>query len=175
MIDLAYFTPVAVVAYILIILGVIGSVVPLLPGPLIIWIGALVWAWDNDFARVGVPTLAFLLILALVAWTSDFFINTILSRRAGASWKSIFGSILGGILGGILLSGLIPVPIFGSLIGATIGALVGAFVVEYLDKRDTTAAFTAMKSYIGSVALASIVEIVIAMTMVFIFAWQAFL
>lgn len=175
MIDPVYFSPAAVIGYILIILGVIGSVVPLLPGPLIIWVGALVWAWDNDFTRVGIPTLAFLLILALVAWTSDFLINTILSRRAGASWKSIFGSILGGILGGILLSGLIPVPIFGSLIGATIGALLGAFAVEYIDKRNVNAALNAMKSYLGSVALASVVEIMIAMTMVAIFVWQAFL
>jgi uncharacterized protein YqgC (DUF456 family) len=175
MIDPTYLSPAAVLAYILIILGVIGSVVPLLPGPLIIWAGALVWAWDNEFVRIGFPTLAFLLILALVAWTSDFLINTILSRRAGASWKSIFGSILGGILGGILLSGLIPVPILGSLIGATIGALLGAFAIEYLDKRDMNAALKAMKSYIGSVALASVVEIMVAMTMVFIFVWQAFL
>lgn len=175
MIDPAYLTPVALIGYILIILGVIGSVVPLLPGPLIIWGGALVWAWDNDFVRVGIPTLVVLLIMALLAWTSDFLINTILSRRAGASWKSIFGSILGGILGGILLSGLIPVPVFGSLIGATIGALAGAFAIEYYDKRDVNAAVNTMKSYLGSVALAAAVEIMISLSMVFIFVWQAFL
>lgn len=175
MIDPTYLSPAAVFGYILIILGIIGSVVPLLPGPLIIWLGALVWAWDNDFERVGVPTLAFLLILALVAWTSDFLINTYFSRRAGASWKAIFGSILGGILGGVLLSGLIPVPILGSLIGAMLGAMLGALVVEYFGTRNWSRAFSAMKTYIGSVALASIVEIMIALMMVFVFAWQAFL
>lgn len=174
-IDPAHLQPVAILAYILIILGVIGAVVPILPGPLIIWLGAFVWAWNNGFERIGAPTLIFMLMLALLAWISDFLINTLLSRRAGASWKAIFGSILGGILGGILLSGLIPVPILGSLIGALIGAVAGAFVVEYLAKRDSSAAFTAMKAYLGSMLLASVVEVMIALSMVFIFVWQAFL
>lgn len=175
MIDPAHLQPFAILAYILIILGVIGSVVPIMPGPLIIWLGAFVWGWNNGFERIGAPTLIFLLLLALLAWVSDFMINTIISRRAGASWKAIFGSIIGGILGGVLLSGLIPVPILGSLIGALLGAVGGAFAVEYLEKRDTGAAFTAIKAYLGSMLLASVVEVMIALTMVFIFVWQAFL
>ena len=62
------------------------------------------------------------------------------------------------------------------LLATSVGdeALLGAFTIEYLDKRNMTAALNAMKSYIGSVALASVVEIVIAVSMVFLFAWQAF-
>jgi uncharacterized protein YqgC (DUF456 family) len=155
------------------LLGLIGAVVPLLPGPLIIWIGAFVWAWGDGFTRVGWVTLAVLFVLALVAWASDFLINMLVSRRAGARWKAIFGSIVGGIAGGIALSGLLP--IIGSLVGAILGAVAGAFAVEYWNTRNSQQAFVAVRAYIGSVLLASLVEIAIAVSMIGIFAWSAFL
>lgn len=162
-----------IAGYLLIVLGLIGAVVPILPGPLIIWAGALVWAWGDGFARIGWPTLVVLLVLAVFAWASDFLINLLVSRRAGASWKAIFGAIAGGLAGGILLSGVVPVA--GSLIGAVLGALAGSFVVEYLNTRDTQAALTAMRAYVGSMLLASLLEVIIAVSMVGLFVWQAFL
>lgn len=163
----------AIGGYLLIILGMIGAVVPILPGPFIIWLGALLWAWGDGFTRIGWPTLIVLLVLAALAWAGDFLINMLISRRAGASWKAIGGAILGGIAGGFLLSGV--VPLLGSLVGAVIGALVGTFVVEYLNTRDSKAALTAMRAYTGSMLLASVLEVIIAVVMVSLFAWQAFL
>lgn len=164
--------PAAIAGYVLMLLGLIGAVVPLLPGPMIIWAGALVWAWGDGFVRLGWPTLLLLLLLALVAWASDFLINMLVSRRAGASWKAIAGSIVGGLLGGIALSGLIPVA--GSLLGALIGAVAGAFAVEYWNTRNLQTAFVAVRAYMGSVLLASLVEIAISVTMIGLFAFQAF-
>jgi uncharacterized protein len=166
-------TPVAVGGYILIFLGLVGTVVPILPGPLLIWLGALVWAWGDGFARVGWPTLLLLLILALAAWISDYALNMIFSRRAGASWKAIIGAMLGGIAGGILLSGLVPV--LGTLIGAALGAMAGAFAVEYLNTRNFSAAWRALKAYLGSMIASSILEVLVAFLMVGVFYWQAFL
>ncbi len=114
------FSPVSVAGYVLIVLGLIGAVVPLLPGPLLIWIGAFVWAWGDGFVHVGWPTLIALLLLALFAWASDFLLTMLVGRKAGASWRAIFGAIVGGIVGGILLSGF--VPIIGSLVGAILGS-----------------------------------------------------
>jgi hypothetical protein len=169
----ADFTAAAIAGYLLMGIGLIGSVVPILPGPVIIWLGALVWAWGDGYARVGWPTLIFLLLLALAAWASDFVLNMVFSRRAGASWKAIIGAMIGGIAGGILLSGLVPV--FGTLIGAALGAMAGALVVEYLNTRDLSAAWRALKAYLGSMVVASILEIFVALLMVAIFVWQAFL
>lgn len=165
--------PAALAGYLLMLLGLIGAVVPLLPGPFLIWVGALVWAWGDGFARVGWPMLTLLLVLALVAWASDFLINMLISRRAGASWKSIFGSIVGGVVGGIALNGLIPIA--GSLVGAILGAVAGAWLVEYWNTRSSSAAFTAVRAYMGSVLLASLIEIAISVSMIGLFAWRAFL
>ena len=158
--------------YLLILFGLIGAVVPVLPGPFLIWLGALVWAWGDGFQRIGWPTLIVLLVLALLAWVSDLILNLVIGRRAGASWKAFVAAIVGGIGGGLLLSGLAPV--VGSLIGAALGALAGVFVVEWWDKRDRRAAWAAVRAYTGSMFLAAIVEVVIAVAMVSLFAWQAF-
>lgn len=163
---------ISLVGYLLIILGLVGAVVPLLPGPVIIWLGALVWAWGDGFARVGWPTLIVLLLLALFAWAGDFLLTMMIGRKAGASWRAIGGAIVGGLVGGLLLSGM--VPIIGSLAGAILGALTGIFLVEYSATRSSEAAVRAMQAYLGSMALAAVIEVLITVAMVSIFAWQAF-
>jgi uncharacterized protein len=168
---MADFSLVFGVAYLLMVLGLAGSVIPLLPGPILIWLGALVWAWGDGFQRVGWPTLLVLGVVTLVAWTSDLFLSTVVSRRAGASWKAIGGSILGGLVGGILLSG---VPILGTVVGALLGAVAGMWGVEYSVRRDGKAALAAVRAYISGFAVAALVEMTLAFLMLGIFAWQAF-
>lgn len=157
--------------YVLLALGLAGAVIPVLPGPFLIWLGALLWAWGDDFARVGWPTLIVLGLLALVAWGSDLFLTTVVSRRAGASWKAILGAMVGGIVGGILLSGVI---VLGTILGAMLGAVAGMYAVEYLNTRNAEAALRAVRAYLFSMALAAVLELSIALAMVGIFVWQAF-
>ncbi|MEZ4557898.1 MAG: DUF456 family protein [Caldilineaceae bacterium] len=68
----------------LVVLGFIGTVLPIVPGPIIIWLGAFVWAWGDGFQRIGWPTLAVLGLLAVLAWGMDFFLTAVVSRRAGS-------------------------------------------------------------------------------------------
>ncbi len=160
-------------AYLLIIVGVIGSLLPVIPGPLLIWLGALLWAWADGFQAVGWPTLVVLGLLVVLIWSSDVDLTTVGSRKAGASWKAVGGAIAGGITGSILLSGV--VPIIGTLVGALLGAVLGMVLIEYYDKRDWGRAIQATKGYIfGSVA-ARILEFFLSLLMATIFAWQAFL
>lgn len=159
----------AIAGYILIALGLAGVVLPVVPGPLLIWLGALVWSWGDGFARVGWVELAVLGVLALLAWGSDLWLTTMLSRRAGVSWKAIAGAIVCGIAGGILL---VEIPIVGVIFGALLGAMLGMLAIEWYDKRSLRAALRATWGYlIGSLA-ASALEIVIAVLMVGLFFWQ---
>jgi hypothetical protein len=153
-------------------LGVAGTVLPFLPGPLLIWCGALVWAWGNGFERVGWLELAVLGVLAALAWASDLWLTTLFSRRTGVSWRAILGSVVCGIAGGILLSSL---PVIGTLFGALIGAALGMFVIEYWLKRNARAALEAVRAYVVGSLVSSIFEIVVALLMVGIFVWQAWL
>lgn len=159
--------------YLLLALGLVGSVLPVIPGPLIIWLGAFLWAMGDGFQTIGWPWLVLLGILAIAAWGADLLLTTVVSRRAGASWKSIGGAIVGGIVGGIILGGTPPV--FGSIMGAMMGAMVGMWLVEYIDKRNRRSAAVAVRAYIGSMILAAILELTISLTMVGLFVWRALL
>ena len=157
---------------VLLFLGLAGSILPILPGPFLIWLGALIWAWGNDFQKVSWPLLLLLGLMTIVAWASDLFLNTVVSRRAGASWKSIGAAIIGGFAGSLLLSGWIPV--LGTILGAAAGAMIGMWLSEYLDKRDWTAALRAVRAYVASMALSAALELALSLTMLGIFVWQAF-
>jgi hypothetical protein len=163
---------VALVAYVLMFLGLAGSVIPVLPGPLLIWLGALIWAWGDGFQSVGWGTLFLLGVLTLVAWASDLFLSTVISRSAGASWRSILGAIVGGIAGAGVLT---VVPLVGTLLGAVLGAGAGMWCVEYLEKQDRAAATRAVKGYISGFVLAAVLEMALSLYMLTIFAWRAFL
>lgn len=101
------------------LVGLIGTVVPLLPGSVLILIGALV----NYFTlqSIGWPTLVGLTLLMILAQILD-----IVSGAVGAKW---FGATRWGAIGGIL--GAI-VGLFFGLIGIFIGPLVGALLGELL-------------------------------------------
>jgi len=159
------------IGYILIFLGVIGAVLPLLPGPFFIWLGIFIWAWGDGFARIGWPTLLILGLLTLAAWLADILLSLVSSRKAGAGWKSIGVSILTGIGGALLLSFI---PLVGSILGAIGGAIAGLWYMEYRAKGDRALATQAVRGYIGGVLLSMAVEMAAALVMIGIFAWQAF-
>jgi uncharacterized protein YqgC (DUF456 family) len=154
-----------------IILGFAGSILPVLPGPPMIWLGVLLWAWGNEFQKIGWPTLTALGILALAAILLNFVFTTTMSRRAGVSWRAIGGALLGAFVGGLML---VPIPLIGTLIGALAGAVVGMWVVEYLVRQDSRAATNAVRSYLSGATLSAASQFVIACVMVSIFVWQAF-
>ena len=56
----------ATVATVLVFVGLAGSVIPVLPGPFLIWLGAFIWAWADGFLRLGWGTLTVLGVLAVV-------------------------------------------------------------------------------------------------------------
>ena len=159
--------------YALMLLGLIGAILPVLPGSLFIWLGALLWAWADDFNRVGWPTLLILGILVIVTWTSDLVLSTVSSRKVGATWKTVAAAIVGGMIGGIALSAVLPV--VGTMAGAALGAFVGVVVLELLQQRPwRQAARVGIRYCLGSLA-AALLNVTLCLVMLAIFAWQAFL
>jgi uncharacterized protein YqgC (DUF456 family) len=159
------------IGYALVVLGLIGAVLPVLPGPILIWLGVLVWAWADGFVAVNWWTLGGLGLLAALAWSADLFFTTTLSRRAGVSWRAIGGSLVGGILGGVFLSGI---PVLGTLFGALIGALLGMLLIERSIKGEWPAAWAAVRAYAVATAVSTGFEVLVAVLMVGIFLWQVF-
>lgn len=106
------------IAALLVLLGLLGTVLPILPGVPLMFGGMLLAAWAGDFETVGAPTLAVLSVLTLVSVIVDFWAAAHGAKRVGASRLAMWGAAIGTLVG--LLFGL---P--GLLLGPFVGALVG--------------------------------------------------
>jgi uncharacterized protein YqgC (DUF456 family) len=109
-----------VIAVLLVIVGVIGVVLPALPGTVLIMAGLVLAAWADGFSRVGVWTLAVIGIIGAASYLVDLVAAAIGAKKLGASPRAMIGAALGTILG--LFFGL-PGIIVGPFIGAVIGEL----------------------------------------------------
>ena len=112
-----------VLAIALIIVGVAGTFLPILPGVLLVFGGMLLGAWIDGFQRVGWVTLVILGILTLLVFVVDVVAGLLGAKRVGASKLAIVGAGVGTIIG--LFFGLV-----GILIAPFIGAVVGEVIAR---------------------------------------------
>lgn len=110
-----------VLAAVLILVGIVGSVLPVLPGVPIVFAGMLLAAWADQFARVGTITLTVLGVLTVIALIVDFVAGVMGAKRVGASRHAVIGAAIGTLVG-IFLG--IPGLLLGPFVGALLGELV---------------------------------------------------
>ncbi len=109
----------------LVLVGVVGVVVPGLPGAILVLAGLALAAWIDGFARVGLGTLAVLAALTALTYVLDFVATAVGARRFGTGWWGVVGALLGTIAG-----------LFFGLPGLLVGPFAGAFVAELIARRD---------------------------------------
>ncbi|MDN3619851.1 DUF456 domain-containing protein [Polaribacter undariae] len=133
--------------FLFVCLGIIGSFLPVLPGPLTSWVGLLLLHFTTiipmDWTFLGIT-----LGLAILIWILDYFIPSMGTKRFGGTKYGVYGTTIGLIVG--LLS---PIP-FGMLIGSFLGALIGELIY---DSKDTNRALKAsFGAFIGFLASTTI-------------------
>ncbi len=163
--------PAANLTILLMGVGLVGAVVPVIPGAPLIWLGALAWAIGDRFQRIDWITLAVLGVIALAATFAEYWMTPLTQTRAGYGWKSILVAFGGGIAGGILLS---EIPIAGTLCGAAIGSVVAVSALAFWQQRSWSQALHAAQTYLVGCALSAAVEVSLSLLMIAIFAWRAF-
>jgi uncharacterized protein len=123
--------PLLALTLVLMFVGLLGSVLPGLPGVTLIFLSALVYATLTDFRSVGAAVLVVLFIFAAIAFVADFVATSYGARRFGASNWGTVGGAIGGIAGALI--GLLFLGI-GSLFGLILGTIAGVFLGEYLKR-----------------------------------------
>jgi uncharacterized protein len=113
------------VGAVLVVAGVIGTVLPALPGTPLVFVGLLVAAWAEGFQKVGWFTLSILAVLTLLSFVVDVFATKLGAQRMGASWAALFCAAVGAIVG-----------IFLGIPGLILGPFVGAVIGEYAARRN---------------------------------------
>lgn len=147
-----------VAAILMIIVGLVGTVLPALPGVALVFGGILLAAWIDDFARISAATVGVLAVLSVLGIAIDYVASFVTAQRAGASRLGLLGAALGTIAG-----------IFTGLIGLVFLPLVGAFVGEFVARRDLLhAGRIGIAAWIGLLVAAAL-KIAIVFTMVGIF------
>jgi uncharacterized protein YqgC (DUF456 family) len=147
-----------VVAVILIVVGVLGTVLPALPGAILVFAGVVLAAWIDGFTRISGVTLGVLGALTLIAWVIDYVAAAAGAKRVGASRAAIVGAAIGTVLG-----------IFTGLVGLIFMPLVGAAVGELIARGDLLrAGKVGLATWIGMV-IGTIAKVAIVFVMVGVF------
>ena len=149
-------------AALLVIVGLLGVVLPALPGLPLVFAGMLVAAWAGGFEEIGVVTLVVLGLLTLVSFLVDFWATAHGARRVGASRKALIGAVLGTFAG-----------LFFAPIGLFIGPFAGALIGELMHGRELrTAARVGFGTWLG-IVMAIVLKLGLAFAMlgIFAFAW----
>lgn len=142
----------------LIVAGLAGTVLPVLPGTVLVWAGIVLGAWIDDFQRVGTTTLVVVTVLAALAWVLDYVAGLLGARKAGASRQALLGAAIGTVVG-----------LFMGLVGVLFMPLVGAALGEYLARKDQTRAVrVGVATWLG-IMLGLLAKVVLAFVMVGLF------
>lgn len=142
----------------LIVAGLAGTVLPVLPGTVLVWAGIVLGAWIEDFQRVGTATLVVVTVLAALAWVLDYVAGLLGARKAGASRQALLGAAIGTVVG-----------LFMGLVGVLFMPLVGAALGEYLARKDQTRAVrVGVATWLG-IMLGLLAKVVLAFVMVGLF------
>lgn len=149
------------------ILGIIGSVIPALPGASLILIAIIMWGFvKGSFAAISIPLIVTSIVL-LLSIGVDFLAGYLGAKKAGASKWGQIGAFVGLVLG--FLGFLPTLPFGGPLLGMLLGPLVGAIIAEYIYRRQLKVAFKAGIGIIVGTVIGNIIQGLLAIAAVIVF------
>ena len=123
-----------VIGALLVIAGLIGCIVPVIPGPILSFISLILISIPSGFGIFKPLTLVILCAAAIASQLLDNLLPVFSSNRAGAGKAGIWGSIIG------MIAGMFLFPPFGVIIGAFFGALFGEMLFNRENKNPLKAA-----------------------------------
>jgi hypothetical protein len=144
--------------------GLVGLVMPALPGAPLVFVGLLLAAWADHFAYVGFWNLLLIAALGALTWSADVVATAVGARGFDASPRALAGAALGGTFG-IALGPL----------GIILGPFVGAVLGELSTLRGLKQAGRAGLGATLGLALGIVFKVALGFTMVAIFLVDRFL
>lgn len=147
-----------ILAGVLIVLGLAGLILPVLPGIPLVYAGLVLLAWAEDFVHVGWLTLTLLGVLALLSYGIDFLATALGAKRFGASPRAVMGAALGAVAG-----------LFFGLLGILLGPFVGAVLGEFSRKATLEEATRAGVGATLGLLFGTLLKVALAFTMLGVF------
>ena len=136
-------------------IGVVGTVVPVVPGLVLVWAAALVYGLSAGFGAVGAVAFTVITIVAVAGVVVGVVVPQRAAARGGAAQSSMW---LGAALGVV---GFFVVPVVGVVLGGVLGVLVG----EAARTRDWSTAWNATVATVKGFGLAALAQFVAGIAM----------
>ena len=149
------------------LVGLVGVIVPMIPGTLLIWLTVLLYAVVermNGLAAIDPLAFAAITLIAFVTGLADFWLPLLGARASGSSRRALLFGVLGALAGTFL----IPIPLFGTIVGYAGGILLG----EYHKHRDWDRAFRAGAGGIAGWGVATVLQLGGGFLIFVLFIWQ---
>jgi uncharacterized protein YqgC (DUF456 family) len=144
----------------LMVVGVVGALVPFLPGTPLILAGALVYAVATGFELIGAGRLVILGALAGVSAVVPHVATAMGARRSGGSRHAMIGALIGTVAG-----------LFFAPAGLLLGPLVGAVAGELVRSGDVRESLRSGTGAFLGMLTGALLHFVLALTMVGLFVW----
>lgn len=142
-------------AIVCIVVGFVGTIVPILPGTMMIFAGISLVAWWTDFVIIGVPVLVVTGVLVFLSLVVDFLSSVLGAKRVGASSLALWGATLGSFIG-----------MFFMIPGIILGPFLGAFIGEYIAQSNASQATRAgLGTWLG-LLVGTVLKVGISMAMI---------
>jgi uncharacterized protein len=144
-----------IVAALFMLLGIIGSMLPILPGPLTSWIGLLIFHL-TDAVPINWTFLGITLAIAILVWLLDYIVPALGTKKFGGSKAGMVGTTIG-----LLVAIFFPIfGVFGIIIWPFIGAYVGELLNKSNSDRALKAAFGSFLGFLTSTFIKFVVAII---------------
>ena len=153
-----------ILGFLFALLGIIGSFLPVLPGPLTSWLGLLLLHLTSVVPMNWI-FLSVTLGIAVVIWIIDYFIPAMGTKKFGGTRYGIIGTMVGLIIGIIFLGP------FGIIIGPFVGAYIGEMIQEKNSGKALKAAFGSFIGFLTSSFLKFIAALIFTGLFISIF-WE---
>jgi uncharacterized protein YqgC (DUF456 family) len=153
-----------VLGTVLVLAGLAGTLLPLLPGIPLMMAGMLLVAWADGFTRIGGATLLVLAALTVLSLLAEALAAALGAKRVGASRAAVAGAALGALFG-----------FFAGIIGILVGPFVGAMAGELLARPGATRAVEVGVGAWAGFLIGTVAKVAIAFVMLALFIAALFI
>lgn len=149
-------TLVLVGVIILMLIGIMGTIVPLLPGVPLVFISICAYGWYEGFNIITPKLIVLFAALTILSMFVTYLAATLGVKHFGSSKYGIWGALLGTIIGVIIL------PPIGILIGPWVGAFIGEYIYLQDVNKSIKAGLGAVVGLISGLAFELAIALVMA-------------
>ncbi|QBS38590.1 DUF456 domain-containing protein [Thermaerobacter sp. FW80] len=147
-----------------IVVGLLGTLVPVLPGLPLVFVSIAGYAVATGFRVISATALGVMLVATVAGMALEYGLGPAAARRRGASRAAFWAAILGGLVGGVTF------PPWGIVLGPLAGAVLG----ELLSGRTWQQALAAGWTTVVGLLVGLLLELGIGLAMAIYFWTRVF-